>query len=131
MKHKNIFQHSISLFTLILLIILAIGSSEDKKQSTQSSSNQWFRGGTLHNATVSQWKNATYKNKLATAADWLASTVWKGHLNSPNDFDKVKIKSEMLVKAVDKVVAETKIESMKVTEIASSIITLSNDLGPK
>lgn len=33
----------------------------------------WNVGGTLHRATVAQWRAATHENKLATAADWLAS----------------------------------------------------------
>jgi hypothetical protein len=60
----------------------------------------------------------------------LASTEWKGHLNSPADFNKVKIKAQKLVETVDKVVAKQEIESMNVTEIAASIITMSSDLGP-
>ena len=35
---------------------------------------QWYANGTLHKATVGQWKFASYRNKLATAADWAAQT---------------------------------------------------------
>ena len=97
---------------------------------TTTSSKQWFQGGNLHNATVAQWKSATYKNKLATASDWLAATKWKGHLNSPDDFDKIKVKAQMLVKAVDEVVTVKQTDSMQVNEIAAAIVTMSNDIGP-
>lgn len=30
----------------------------------------WYAGGTLHQATVAEWRGATLQNKLATAADW-------------------------------------------------------------
>ena len=30
----------------------------------------WYSGGTLHRATVAEWRRATYANKLATSADW-------------------------------------------------------------
>jgi hypothetical protein len=120
------------------LIVLAAGSTDSGggKSSTSgssSSSKQWFQGGNLHNATVAQWKSATYRNKLATAADWLAATKWKGHLNSQGDFDRLKVKAQMLVSAIDKVVAGKEMDqlgSMKVNEISASIVTMSNNLGP-
>jgi pyruvate/2-oxoacid:ferredoxin oxidoreductase beta subunit len=124
----------IGCFAVIILIILISFFSQmaqiNNPTPSSSSSKQWFSGGTLHNATVAQWKNATYKNKLATAGDWLAATKWNGYLNSPDDFNNLKVKARMLVDAVDEVVAETDMKSMKVTEIAAAIITMSNDLGP-
>lgn len=30
----------------------------------------WYAGGTLHSATLTEWRNADHRNKLATAADW-------------------------------------------------------------
>ena len=135
MKEKNIVKHAISILVLAFLMILVYGSNDNegsktKKPSGTSSSKSWYEGGNLHNATVGQWKSATHRNKLATAADWLASTKWKGHLNSPRDFEKIKVKANMLVKAVNKVITVEGTDSMKVTEIAAAIVTMSNDLGP-
>ena len=36
-----------------------------------SRAEQWYVGGTLQDATVSQWQEASYENKLATAAIWV------------------------------------------------------------
>ncbi|MCH7974560.1 MAG: hypothetical protein IH949_11885 [Bacteroidetes bacterium] len=132
--HKAI-RHIISLLVLISLLIMAAGSMDNGGEksgtsSRSSSSKQWFQGGNLHNATVAQWKGATYQNKLATAADWLAATKWKGHLKSPADFDKLKVKAQMLVDAVDEVVTVKKTDLLQVTELAAAIVTMSNDLGP-
>lgn len=30
----------------------------------------WYAGGTLHSATIAEWRAADQRNKLATAADW-------------------------------------------------------------
>ena len=117
--------------TLLTLLIGGIFSSFDTPSST--SSRKWFQGGNLHNATLAQWKSATYQNRLATAADWLAVTRWKGHLNSPSDFDKLKTKAQILVRAVGRVVAGREMDQlgfMRITEIAAALITMSNDLGP-
>jgi hypothetical protein len=35
--------------------------------------SDWFRGGTLHNASVAEWNRATEANKLATCGDWIAA----------------------------------------------------------
>jgi len=101
-----------------------------REEKNKTISEQWYQGGTLHKATYAVWKNASYKNKLATSSDWLISTSWKGHLNSPDDLNRLKLKAKMLVSAVDEIVSTNYISSLIVTEIAASIITLSDDLGP-
>jgi hypothetical protein len=139
MNGKKSFQHSFSAITLVCLIGLAVGSSGDNSSSSSndtpsgspSSSDKWFQGGTLHQATMTEWKTATSQNKLATAADWLATTKWKGHLNTPEDFDEIKVKARMLVYAVDDAVPDDLgLDRMKAREIAASIIIMANDLGP-
>jgi hypothetical protein len=34
----------------------------------------WFVGGTLHKSTIKEWRNSSYANRLATAADFIAAT---------------------------------------------------------
>ena len=96
--------------------------------------DNWFKGGNLHKASVIQWKRATYQNKLATAGDWLTATLWKGHLNSYKDFDRLKVKAEMLVRALDSSLSAIPIgneaEDMLVAEAAVFLIHTANDLGP-
>lgn len=52
-------------------------------------SGEWYQGGTLHGATVREWKNATYQNKLATCGDMVANLWLKGltnfEINNPPD----------------------------------------------
>jgi hypothetical protein len=105
-------------------------SSGSGQSASSSNSPKWFEGGTLHNATIAKWKSGTYQNKLATSSDWLSATVWKGSLNSPSDFDKLKAQAQSLVAAVNAVVTVEKTDSLKVGEIAVSIITISNEFGP-
>lgn len=35
-----------------------------------SIADNWYVGGTLHHATVREWQEAKYENKLATAVNW-------------------------------------------------------------
>ncbi len=99
----------------------------------KETAEKWFEGGNLHKATISQWKKATYRNKLATAGDWLAATKWKGHINSMDDFNRLKVKAAVLVNAIDgsiKVDEIDEIESMVISEIVTLIIISSYGLGP-
>ena len=96
----------------------------------RSSSDRWFEGGNLHGATVEEWQAATADNKLATTADWLAGTKWKGSLKSPSDFERLKQKAQMLVDAIDLVASTEGAESSNVGVIAASLITMASDLGP-
>ena len=46
--------------------------------STPVYSGEWYEGGTLHKATVQEWQQATYENRLATSGDWFVS-ITKAH----------------------------------------------------
>jgi len=122
---------------LVLAFLFAVGcassnvqnNSRSSGQFSSSTSAQWFQGGTLHNATVAQWKSGTYQNKLATSSDWLAATKWKGALNTPSDFDKVKVQAQNLVTAINGVVTVENTDSLNIAEIAAAIILASNEFG--
>lgn len=108
------------------------GESEGGVVISDADKEEWFKKGTLQNASLAEWRDSSYDNKLATAAGWLTVTKWKGALNSTDDFDRLKVKADMLVKAVDKVATAdvTQNDSLSATEIAAAIVTMSNDLGP-
>lgn len=42
--------------------------------SYDSNDKLWFRGGTLHKSKLKEWRLASYSNRLATAADFIAAT---------------------------------------------------------
>jgi len=58
------------IFIVILFFALII--------STVVYSSEWYEGGTLHQATVKIWRQSSYSNRLATAADWFVS-ITKSH----------------------------------------------------
>ena len=39
-----------------------------------NSDTSWFKGGTLHKSLMKEWRQATYSNRLATSADFIAAT---------------------------------------------------------
>lgn len=69
------------ILVIIVLCLLFWFMSRPKSSNTSSSpasnsnvETSWFTGGTLHKSTVKEWRNATYANRLATSADFVAST---------------------------------------------------------
>ncbi len=98
--------------------------------STPVYSGEWYEGGTLHKATVQEWQQATYKNRLATSADWFFS-ITKAHnpelqrkldkLNYEQWLATVKECSKQLEICVSDIVNDKKIakSSERVAEYAS------------
>jgi hypothetical protein len=123
MKKTN--KHILSGIMLILLCFLAIGSTEDNNSSSNSSSKNWYEGGTLHYATVAEWKNASYVNKLATAADWAASSPkGKELFKATGDVNSLKPYALSIISCVNEATAGEGTENMKIAEIAASCLIL-------
>ena len=68
---------------VILLLLAACGQSNRKPtiQTEAPKQKEWYEGGTLHKATIAEWKAATESNRLATCADFVAS------LEKPSSMD--------------------------------------------
>ncbi len=127
------------MMVLVLVLIGVYASMEsdgpagNQTPRTYSSANrerQWYQGGTLHHATVDQWRRASYRNKLATAADWLSATLWRGHLHSTRDFDRLKGKARILVIAVDAAVVGVDPGHDIANVAAVLLVTMGDDLAP-
>lgn len=58
--------------TIALITSCGNGSSSYYNNST-TTVDKWYIGGTLHKAKISEWKNATEKNKLATCGNFMAT----------------------------------------------------------
>lgn len=68
-------------------------SKNQPQKQEQSASRKWYEGGNLHDKTMSDWKEATQANKLATCGDIVTFAYKEGKLNfslSPKDIDNVK-----------------------------------------
>jgi hypothetical protein len=58
--------------------------------------SEWYEGGTLHTATVSGWNQSSYKNRLATSADWFVSITKKHNSSLQRKLDRLS-KSQYFV----------------------------------
>lgn len=59
----------VRLAPILLTILFACGHPNPK---AATDSRKWYEGGTLHKATIREWKSASEENKLATCGDFMA-----------------------------------------------------------
>ena len=52
-------KKSVVLFVCLVLVFCA-----------ETEALEWYEGGTLHKATAREWNRASYRDRLATTADW-------------------------------------------------------------
>ena len=76
---KKSFKITIGIFAFILLI--AIFSDDETENNPvidnpykANEAQKWYHGGTLHQSILSDWKNATVENKIATSADMIIAS---------------------------------------------------------
>lgn len=71
-------------------------------QSSQSSSDtSWFEGGNLHKAKLKAWRQASYANRLATSADFIAATQ-KVDYGNLAEFKSMAMELEICISAAAK-----------------------------
>ena len=77
------------LLTVIAVLVVAACDAGYSSSSTDSSSpraskarQEWYTGGTLHKATIREWKAASYQNRLATCADFVSGTMLSRGMNA-------------------------------------------------
>lgn len=58
-----------TLFVIVCLAFLV----HVQAQAQQVTEDNWYKGGNLHEKRVRDWRVATYRNKLATCADFVAN----------------------------------------------------------
>ena len=73
---------------------------------------EWYEGGNLHEATISEWKKATPENKLATCGDFIAALFQHEQLNLPiTTVESIKPYAQELVSFIDLATEEDEDES--------------------
>lgn len=102
LKFRAAIQTAISL----LFVNLALGGC-----SAEGTSGSWYEGGTLNDATALEWQDASYSNKLATCADFVAKMDSDGQFvasvdNDINTIEDIRPYAEDLVTALDGAFAE-------------------------
>lgn len=106
--------------TLIALLMLGSIACDGGTPRTK-----WYQGegGTLHNATVVDWKAAIHANRLATCADFVAGALERKGQRPPS-LEDLKLRAERLLQEMDKAIVDSTIGSRKVSSIAAGTMIL-------
>lgn len=83
---------------------------------------EWYVGGTLHQATLREWKVASYRNKLATAADFI--TNFNNALGKRHQWASLKAAAEELVRGIDGIASDGIVDNDEASDIAAMILTV-------
>ena len=97
-------------------------TSTPRPTSTTTDTRSWYEGGTLHDSTIRQWRQASDRNKLATAGDW-ATTILRSEqgIGLPSSLPELRVYARALVTCVDEAVrgeAGDAIVNNKTSEVA-------------
>lgn len=116
------------LFCLLLGLFgefFGLEKSPPNQGITETKDSKWYQGGNLHSASVSQWQEAKYSNKLATAGDWALSQprIAKIVKNS-GTMNTGKFYAKELMKCVDEASAGEGYGNINVSELAASCMIL-------
>ncbi len=89
------------IFFMWIVYSFTFGGCSGKEESVKESA--WYEGGTLHQATVAEWKKATSQNKLSTCGDFIANWWLRDLLKIEiKTVDDIKPYAQELVNFIDK-----------------------------
>lgn len=87
-------------------------------QGPQADEQEWYVGGDLHRSTIAEWRQASPRNKLATAADWVTA------LKLADNFRDTRPLAEELVTCIDGSIAGHDVGFLETREIGAACATL-------
>lgn len=127
-KYGNMVAKGLGVVLIIFgVVIFTQNKSETNSKSINKSGNptnhqdkvekKWYEGGTLHKATMSEWRDASDENKIATCGDFVA----KIRLDSGVAYNESEILTESyaLKRCIDATQNEKNMSSWKVFEVAA------------
>jgi hypothetical protein len=104
--------------SLFLLAFLA-------NSSVPAIAGNWYEGGDLHRSTAEAWKEATYRNKLATAGDWaIKAPAVSATVQRSGDINTLKRYAAELVSCIDTAVNGVSVSDGTSTIAASCMVLM-------
>ena len=97
--------------------------TRNETRAVESASNEWYVGGTLTRAKMSEWNRASYANRLATSADFVARMLGgdMGNLSMDGDIKPMATRLESEISAAYQ---EGVTDALPVPDVAASCILI-------
>ncbi len=108
------------LFLVLFLILVAV--------PINAHAEKWYEGGTLHSKTANEWHRASYRDRLATCADFISNVSSDATLDIlfTNSMRLLKERSVSLERCITKATDDPKLMTMKLSEVAVACVVLLN-----
>lgn len=84
---------------------------------------EWAQGGTLHDATVAEWRAGTPEDQLATAGDWVSASMLRREY-VPSGFDEIRVQAIELRTCIDAAVEGGELDHQDVASSATVCLVL-------
>ena len=85
---------------------------------SSSSRLEWYEGGALHRVTLGRWASAPYRDRLATSADFVATSL-ETNGKRPRSMDDLKSQAINLELCITATAGDGEEDQLKVAEIAA------------
>lgn len=118
-------------FILFKLATCGRSSSDDApvrqatNEETTSGADLWYKGGTLTHAKMSEWSSASYANRLATSADFVAR-MEQGQWDKYGSVDAIRPIATRLEREITAANRNGASDGLPVSEIAAACWLLIN-----
>lgn len=138
----------LALYLFATLVAQLAGSLDDSTTSTtgseepstspsvtnRSEPQAWYENGDLHKAHLKEWRQASRRNRLATAGDFVVEMrLEQGASKSQIDLEALKPKAEKLVTCISETAGEKSqqnVDSEDVSGIAALCMSMMWDFSP-
>lgn len=87
--------------------------------------DKWYSGGSLHRASVGEWRSASNRNRLATAADWaMIHGAVKDKVTRSGSIETLRPFAVDLVTCVNEAAGPSGYDNVGASELASACMIL-------
>ncbi len=86
--------------------------------ASAAAGEEWYQGGTLHNVTAKEWHAATYRNRLATSADFVAGA------KAASNMKELRERAVGLERCITAGTDDPALEELKVKDVAAACLVL-------
>lgn len=109
--------------TFLFAVVGCSDNSGDRARPQASSGPEWYSGGTLQQATLSEWRSGSSRDRLASSADFAAVAARQQNMNlrSMDELRPIAVNLERCISATGR---DGAADSMRVSEVAAACILL-------
>lgn len=110
---------------ITLSLVFLLGAAPAYAEDTHAAHHdQWYEGGTLQKADITEWQKATPENQLATSADFIASLSGLSEIaviKDPKELEAIKTRSTELQTCINEAISAEELAADK--PVAHLVIT--------